>query len=88
MIGEAIVNRTPVLSSHMDGSVGILGEDYQGYFPVGDADALAALLSRCEEEPSFLASLVSSTAPLVPLFSPESERESLAAILARVCESG
>ncbi len=37
VISEAIAARVPVLSSHIAGSVGILGAAYPGYFPVGDA---------------------------------------------------
>ena len=50
---EAIACGVPTLSSHIAGSVGILGEDYPGFFAVGDAEALAALISRTETEPAF-----------------------------------
>ena len=47
MIMEAVTAGTPVLASRIDGNIGMLGEDYEGYFPVGDAAALAALIGRC-----------------------------------------
>src|SRR5262249_11890594 len=36
VISEAIVAGVPILASRIDGNVGLLGEDYSGYFPVGD----------------------------------------------------
>src|SRR5262249_44099359 len=47
-ISEAVVAGVPVISSHIAGSIGLLGEDYPGYFPVGDTQALADLLWRAE----------------------------------------
>ena len=38
---------TPVLASRISGNVGMLGDDYDGYFELGDSDGLAALLRRC-----------------------------------------
>jgi putative glycosyltransferase (TIGR04348 family) len=81
-LGEAIVCGAPVVCSRIDGSTGILGDDYPGLFPVGDARALAALLRRCEEEPAFLAELRARCAALAPLFAPERERESWRKLLA------
>ena len=49
VIMEAVASGTPVLASRIDGNVGMLGADYAGYFPWGDADALAALILRCHE---------------------------------------
>ena len=88
VVGEAIVNHTPVLSTYMDGSIGMLGESYPGYFPVGDEDALTELLWKCESEPAFLSALTGAVTTLAPAYTPEKERKDLAALLARVCESG
>ena len=35
-VSEAVAGGVPVLASRIDGSVGLLGRDYPGYFPVGD----------------------------------------------------
>ena len=43
---EAVRSGVPVLASRIDGNVGLLGAGYDGYFPVGDAAALAALVRR------------------------------------------
>ncbi|MEM9018175.1 MAG: selenoneine biosynthesis selenosugar synthase SenB [Verrucomicrobiota bacterium] len=84
VVGEAIVNQTPVLSTKMDGSIGLLGADYPGYFPVGDAEALSDLLTRCETDPEFLSLLRDACVKLAPLFSPECEKEGLDEILSQV----
>jgi putative glycosyltransferase (TIGR04348 family) len=47
VIMEAVLSGTPVLASRIAGNVGMLGEDYAGYFEPGDAVGLAALLRRC-----------------------------------------
>ena len=44
VICEALAVEVPVVCSRIPGSVGLLGRDYPGYFPVGDAKALARLL--------------------------------------------
>ncbi|MEN9982749.1 MAG: hypothetical protein RI918_718 [Pseudomonadota bacterium] len=54
VVMEAVMSGTPVLASRIDGNVGMLGADYDGYFPWGDAQVLANLLLRCKNEPLFL----------------------------------
>ena len=80
-VSEAIACGTPVLSTRIDGSLGMLGPDYPGYFPVGDAPALARLLQRAESEPEFLAALRAGVERVRPLYSPERERAAWAALL-------
>jgi len=75
VVSEAIAAGVPVLSSRMDGSVGILGDDYPGYFPVGDERALAHLLRRAELDAEFLADLRRHIERLAPLVDPDRERE-------------
>jgi putative glycosyltransferase (TIGR04348 family) len=67
-LSEAIVAGVPVLSSDIDGSVGILGPDYPGYFPVGDTEALRACLIRAEHDPAYLLSLEEYLAGIAPQF--------------------
>jgi putative glycosyltransferase (TIGR04348 family) len=78
VIMEAVCSGTPVLASRMDGNVGMLGANYDGYFPVGDAQALAAMLRRCKNESAFLDHLKQQCDKRAPLFAPASE---LAALL-------
>ena len=73
-ISEAVAVGVPVVGSRIAGSVGLLGEDYPGYFPVGDAPALAELLGRCETDAAFLADLAARCRSLRPLFAPALER--------------
>lgn len=84
VVTEAIAAGVPVLSTRIDGSRGILGDDYPGYFEVGDAAALAALLTRCEAEPGFLTELRARIAALRPLVEPARERASWQELLAEL----
>jgi len=85
-IMEAIASDVPVVSTRIDGSVGILGDDYPGYCPVGDAPALADVLRRAEVEPAFHQELRQHCRALLPLTDPQRERESWQAILKDVCK--
>jgi len=38
----------------------MLGEDYPGYFPVGDERRLARLMAMAESDPDFYADLLST----------------------------
>lgn len=76
VISEAVVAGVPVISSHIVGSVGLLGEDYPGYFPVGDTQALANLLWRAETDSAFYNGLRDCGARLRPLFDPAREKQS------------
>jgi glycosyltransferase involved in cell wall biosynthesis len=73
VISEAVVAGVPLLASRIDGTVGLLGPDYPGYFPVGDTAALAQLLGRIETDPGFLAELKRAVTQRSSLFSPERE---------------
>lgn len=75
VISEAVTAGVPVLASEIAGSVGLLGRDYPGYFPVRDTAALASLLHRAETDPEFLAELQRHCAERAPLFDPARERD-------------
>ncbi len=79
---EAVRSRVPVLASRIDGNVGLLGRDYGGYFPVGDAMALAALMQRFSSDPTFAAMLTAQCAVREPRFTPEAERLQVQRLLA------
>lgn len=81
VISEAIAAGTPVISSLIPGSVGILGPDYPGYFPVGDTAALREQLLRAESTDGFHQDLQQRIAKLQPLVNVARERESWAALL-------
>lgn len=70
---EAITSGVPVAASDIPGNRGMLGNDYAGYFPVGDAAALAALIDRAESDKAFLDRLAAQCNLRAPLFAPERE---------------
>jgi putative glycosyltransferase (TIGR04348 family) len=78
---EAITAGTAVVASDIDGNAGLLGADYAGLFPVGDAAAATALLQRAAHEPKFLAQLRRQCARRAPLFAPRVESAALHRLL-------
>jgi putative glycosyltransferase (TIGR04348 family) len=76
VVSEALVAGVPILASKIDGSVGLLGREYPGYFPVGDTEALAGLLHRAEIDGAFLSELRRHCAARAPLFEPAREQQS------------
>ena len=77
---EAVCSGTPVLASRIDGNVGLLGEDYEGLFEPGDAQALAHFLRVCrtpQNGHSLMAHLRHQCALRAPLFEPQAERAAL-----------
>jgi len=81
VVSEAAAAGVPVLSSRIDGSVGLLGARHPGYFAVGDTRALAGLLLRAERDPRFYARLGRSVRRLARLVRPERERAAWASLL-------
>jgi putative glycosyltransferase (TIGR04348 family) len=85
VVMEAVLSGTPVLASHMDGNVGMLGAGYEGYFPVHDAQALVAHLRLLREDlhhpQGRLAALQAQCEARAALFAPEAERRSLLRLL-------
>jgi putative glycosyltransferase (TIGR04348 family) len=78
VIIEAVTSGVPVLASQVDGNVGMLGRDYAGYFPLGDATALARLVERCVRDPDFDALLRRQCAARAALFTPQAEQAAVA----------
>jgi glycosyltransferase involved in cell wall biosynthesis len=75
VLSEAIAAGTPVISSQIPGSMGILGEYYPGYFQVGDTTGLTHLLLRAERDEAFYRELKSHCESRVPLIDPAREAE-------------
>jgi len=86
VISEAIVAGVPILASRMDGNVGLLGRDYPGYFGVGDTKALARLMRRLEQDPTFVADLAKGLRARAPLFRPAREIAAWRSLLADVAK--
>lgn len=82
VICEALAAGVPVLASHMPGNIGMLGEDYPGYFPVGDERQLARLMAQAESDPDFYAALLSHARQRRELMRPEQEASRLRQVVA------
>ena len=81
-VSEALAASVPVLATRIPGTVGLLGPEYPGYFEVGRADELAALLARAEGEAAFYRRLQEHCRALEPLVDPARERQAWAGLLA------
>jgi putative glycosyltransferase (TIGR04348 family) len=77
VIIESVCAGVPVLASDIGGNRGMLGEDYQGYFPCGDAAALAHLIDRVIDDERFHATLSAQCDARAPLFAPAVEQAAL-----------
>jgi putative glycosyltransferase (TIGR04348 family) len=84
VLSEAIVASVPILASRIDGNVGILGEEYPGYFDVGDTKELVQLMTRAETCPEYLADLSARITNLSPLFSVAREKQAWADLFAEL----
>ena len=80
-LSEAIVAGLPAVATDIDGCVGVLGEDYPGYFPVGDGNALRELLLHAEQDSAYLSELEKAVAMIAPQFTRERERQRWARLL-------
>jgi len=75
VLSEAIASSVPVVASKIPGLIGTLGENYPGYFPVGDTSELARLLERAESDTKFYRRLKERCSHLSPLVDPARERK-------------
>jgi len=78
---EAVQCGVPVLASAAEGNVGLLGEGYEGCFPVGDDAALASLMLRFATDRAFAATLASRCDALRAGFAPEVEAAAVQALV-------
>lgn len=92
VIMEAALSGTPVLASRIDGNVGMLGTDYQGYFEPGNAQALTEMLRACRDGigqvDNLLARLQSQCERRAVLFEPAAEQVALLQALADLAWPG
>ena len=70
VVSEAISAGTPTLATRIEGSIGMLGEDYAGFFSTGKTAQLRDLLLQCEQQPSFYAKLCQQMAMRAKLVEP------------------
>ena len=78
---EAVTSGVPVLGSDIPGNRGMLGTDYPGWFPVGDAQRLAQLIQAAVCDPRYYADLSRRCAERVSLFSPAHECAAVCSLL-------
>lgn len=92
VIMEALCSGTPVVASYIDGNIGMLGQNYPGYFPLGNAHALANVLTQLLEDIvnpkplapgklSLYAKLKKHGQERAELFNPEREQSTLLQIV-------
>lgn len=74
---EAIAQGVVILASKIPGNVGMCGADYEGYYILSDARALADLITRVEREPRFFARLREQIVARQPLVTVAAERRAL-----------
>jgi putative glycosyltransferase (TIGR04348 family) len=84
VISEALAFGVPIVASRIAGSIGLLGEDYPGYFPVEGTTALARLLHKVEQEPHFYQALSVCCTRLAPFVSPAREYQAWAQLVHEV----
>ena len=75
VVSEALVDSVPVLASRISGNIGMLGPSYPGYFPVGDEQALGALLHRAETNARFYRELKRRCVRRAKLLDPGREKQ-------------
>lgn len=84
VVSEAVVAGLPVVASRIPGSVGLLGEDYPGYYPVGDTGALRDLLLEVESDPALYGRLSAACERRRAMFTPEREQAGWERLLAEL----
>lgn len=86
VVSEAIALGIPVIASDIPGNRGLLGDDYLGYYPVGDEAELASLLYRAESMPDFYSALKKQIDIRKDLVSPERERQSIQELMSQLLQ--
>ncbi|WP_166263849.1 selenoneine biosynthesis selenosugar synthase SenB [Marinobacter caseinilyticus] len=77
VVSEACRSGLPVIASDIPGNRGLLGDEYPGYYPVSDEQALAALLLKAERDSSFLTHLTELVEQRAGDFTPAAEQAAL-----------
>ena len=73
-----------MIGSGIPGDVGMLGEDYPGYYPVGDERASAGLLRGAEKDGAFYAELTARYEARRHQVAPGREKAALEGLLEEV----
>ena len=81
VVSEAIMADLPIIASKIDGNIGLLGTNYNGYYPAEDTQALTKLLIRIEIDAAFLKELSAQIRALKPKFTEKQELAAWEALL-------
>jgi len=84
VICEAARIGTAVLASRVSGNLGMLGHGYPGFYPLGDARALARRIARAAGDARYRAQLRKALRARRARFAPRAERAALAAVVDEV----
>ena len=84
IISEAIVAGLPVIASSIEGSLGLLGNNYLGYFEVENTKHLKKLLLRCESDTKFYRQLIQQCQSRRHLFNPNREVFSFSKLITEI----
>lgn len=84
---EAVRSGTAVLASRIPGNIGMLGDEYDGYFPLGDDVGLATAIERARDDEAFLARLRTQCDARAPCFDPAEEQRRLRALIDTALET-
>lgn len=84
VISEAIACNVPVLASRISGNIGMLGDEYPGYFEFAATNELAELLFRAETDRGYYRRLKLSMRKLQPLVDPKREAAGWSDLLAEL----
>lgn len=86
VLSEAVVAGIPILASRISATLGLLGENYPGFFEVGDTKCLTELLLRVETDSVFLKDLRNKIHLLQDRFDPSVEKSSLEKLIKEITE--
>ncbi len=84
VLSEAIAAGVAVVASRIEGTLGILGPGYGGYFDVGDTAGCAALLELAVRDRAFLSGLRKQVRSKRALVAPQRERSLVVRVVERV----
>ena len=77
VISECCTAGLPVVASKIDGSIGLLGKTYPGYYPCGDTKSLRELLIKAETDAEYLLKLTKACRSKAGLFTYKNEINNL-----------
>ncbi len=87
VLSEAIVNDVPIIAHEITATIGLLGDDYPGFYQNADRQQLADLMFKVEQDSGFLKSLSDRGAELKEHLAESTETKALEALITAVRKS-